>query len=464
MNMSAEIDLDSIYMAKDEALASLIEGGLAPKEIVKQLNRHVVGHLEAKRAVANALRNRLRRRYVVLPLRDEITPKNILMKGPTGVGKTEIARRLAKPLDAPFVKVEATKYTEVGYVGRDVDSMIRDLLDNALEIVRKRKRKEVSTLAEEIATDIITTILSGKDASLETREIFKNKLKNGELDEKEVEIEITDSNNRSGVSAYDMPGIPGGQMGVVNMNDFVNKMLGRKQTKKKTIPVKEALKILSREEGDKLVDEDAIIREAITLTENEGIIFLDEVDKIAVNHAIQGVGDVSREGVQRDLLPIVEGTVVSTKYGYVKTDYILFIASGAFHLSKPSDLLPEMQGRFPVRVELSSLTLDDMVKILTEPESSVIKQYQALLMTEGVKLEFCKDGIKSIAELAILLNKEIEDIGARRLHAILEKLLAGVSFDACDMQNKTVKIDSEYVKVNLKEFSKWTTDLHRFIL
>ena len=462
--MSCKIDPSNTHTTEDRPLIDLVGGGLAPKEIVDQLNRHVVGHLEAKRAVANALRNRLRRRYVELPLREEITPKNILMKGPTGVGKTEIARRLAKLLEAPFVKVEATKYTEVGYVGRDVDSMIRDLLDNALEIVRKRKRKEVAVLAEKVALDIIVTMLSGKDASLETRKIFTEKLKSGELDEKEVEIEITDNNSKGGLSTYDIPGAPGGQMGIVNMNDFVNKMLGRKQTKKKTMSVKEALEILSKEESDKLIDEDTIVKEAITLTENEGIIFLDEVDKIAVNHTIKGGGDVSREGVQRDLLPLVEGTAVSTKYGCVKTDYILFIASGAFHLSKPSDLLPEMQGRFPVRVELSSLTLDDMVKILTEPESSAIKQYQALLMTEGVKLEFCEDGIKSIAELAISLNKELEDIGARRLHAILEKLLAEVSFDACDMKNTTVKIDSEYVKMNLKEFSKWATDLHRFIL
>ncbi len=431
---------------------------LTPKKIVAELNRYIVGQDKAKKAVAIALRNRWRRRKVTGPIKDEILPKNILMIGPTGVGKTEIARRIAKLSSSPFIKVEATKFTEVGYVGRDVESIIRDLLDISINIIKEKMRLEVKKKAKAATDDKLVEALVGENASEETKEKFRKKLEKGEVDDKEVEIELQDNTNP--MSSFDIPGAPGAHMGVLNISDLISKAMGGK-TKTKKLLVKDARKILMTEESDKLIDEEKIIRLAIDSVENEGIVFLDEIDKITTRNT-KG-GEVSREGVQRDLLPLIEGTVVSTKYGSIKTDHILFIASGAFHMAKPSDLLPELQGRLPIRVELNPLTEEDMIRILTEPESSLLKQYTALMQVEKVKLEFAASGIKEIAKIATEVNKQVENIGARRLHTILEKILEDISFNASDDTSTNYKIDAKYVKAHLDE-SISKTDLAKFIL
>jgi ATP-dependent HslUV protease ATP-binding subunit HslU len=434
---------------------------LTPKEIVAELDRYIIGQHDAKKAVAIALRNRWRRKNVVGDLREEIMPKNILMIGPTGVGKTEIARRIAKLVQAPFVKVEATKFTEVGYVGRDVDSIIRDLMEISINIVKAKSRQEVTDKAEIKATQRVIDALVGENASEETKNKFHKMFMEGKLDDKEIEIEVAD-NASSSIPTFDIPGMPGGQMGVLNIGEMLGKAMGSPKTKSKTMNVREAYNILINEESDKLIEEDKIIANAINLVENDGIVFLDEIDKIAARNDARG-GEVSREGVQRDLLPLIEGTIVSTKYGPIKTDHILFISSGAFHMAKPSDLLPELQGRLPIRVELKDLTQEDLVRILKEPESSLLKQHTALMLTENINLEFTDDGINEIARLAAVANREVENIGARRLHTIMEKLLEDLSFNASEMKKKKVTIDVEYVTKQLGEISK-NTDLSRFIL
>jgi ATP-dependent HslUV protease ATP-binding subunit HslU len=436
------------------------EMNLTPKEIVLELDRFIIGQNQAKKAVALALRNRWRRKNVIGQIKEEIVPKNILMVGSTGVGKTEIARRLAKLAGAPFIKVEATKFTEVGYVGRDVDSIIRDLLDNAILMIKEQNHKIVEAQAREQAEEKILDALVGDASSEETREKFRRLLKEGKLEDKEIEIEIVD-NGQNNMPSFDIPGMPGGAMGVINISDMLSKALGGERTKKKKVLVSQAKELLCKDESNKLIDEEKIIKEAIDLVQNEGIVFLDEIDKIATRNDARG-GEVSREGVQRDLLPLIEGTVVSTKYGSVKTDYILFIASGAFHLAKPSDLLPELQGRLPIRVELTSLTKEDLVRVLKEPESSLIKQYIALMATEGVHLEFEDSAIEEIASMASEINRDIENIGARRLHTILEKLLEDISFLAPEKQGKFI-VDDNYVKAQLSELIK-QSDLSKFIL
>ncbi len=433
---------------------------LTPQQIVSELDRFIVGQKAAKRAVAIALRNRWRRQQVEEDLRDEIVPKNILMIGPTGVGKTEIARRLAKLAKAPFVKVEATKFTEVGYVGRDVDSIIRDLVEISLAQVREQRHKEVRVKAEAGAEERVLNALVGETASEDTRRKFRDKLRAGELKEKEIEIDVADTGG-GGFPSFDIPGMPGGQMGVINLNDVLGKALGGR-TKTRRMTVAESYKILIGEESEKLLDQEKVVQEALYAAENAGIVFLDEIDKIASRSEYRGA-EVSREGVQRDLLPLLEGTTVVTKHGSVKTDHILFIASGAFHMAKPSDLLPELQGRLPIRVELAPLTEEDMERILREPEASLIKQYKALLETEGVKVNFTDDGIKELAALATKVNREIENIGARRLHTIMERLLEDVSYDAPDMKKKSVTINAEYVREHIAELAK-NTDLSKFIL
>ena len=431
----------------------------SPREIVSELDRHIIGQADAKRAVAIALRNRWRRKQLDDTMREEVLPKNILMIGPTGVGKTEISRRLAKLANAPFIKVEATKFTEVGYVGRDVEQMIRDLTEAGIGMTRTTKRKEVEAAAHLNAEERVLVALVGEKASESTRDSFRKKLRSGELDDKEIEVQVADTS--MGMPAIDIPGMPGAQMGMVNLNDVLGKAFGAR-TKSKRMSVRDSYDLLIAEESDKLLDEDQLVQEAIDLVENNGIVFLDEIDKIATRSERQG-GDVSREGVQRDLLPLIEGTTVSTKHGPVKTDHILFIASGAFHLSKPSDLLPELQGRLPIRVELRALSKEDFRRILTEPEASLIKQYVALIGTEGLEIEFAEDGIEALANIAADINASVENIGARRLQTVLERVLDEVSFEATDWSGDKVVIDAAYVEKHIGDLAR-NADLSKFIL
>jgi len=431
----------------------------SPREIVSELDRFIIGQKDAKRAVAIALRNRWRRQQLADDIREEVQPKNILMIGPTGVGKTEIARRLAKLAEAPFIKVEATKFTEVGYVGRDVEQIIRDLVEIAIGQVREKMRKEVHAKAELAAEDRVVDALVGESASADTKQKFRVMLREGKLDEKEIEIETADAGG-GGMPTFEIPGMPGAQMGMLNLNDMFGKAFGGR-TKKRRMAVAESYKVLVEEEADKLLDEEKVVRQAIESAEQNGIVFLDEIDKIT-SRAERG-GDVSREGVQRDLLPLIEGTTVATKYGPVKTDFVLFIASGAFHLAKPSDLLPELQGRLPNRVELRALERDDFRRILTEPENSLLRQYTALMATEEVTLDFTDDAIDALADLTVDINKNVENIGARRLHTVMEKLLDEISFTASDKSGETLKIDAAYVNERVGELAK-NTDLSKFIL
>ena len=430
-----------------------------PREIVSELDRYIVGQEDAKKAVAVALRNRWRRLQLNETMREEVQPKNILMIGPTGVGKTEIARRLAKLAKAPFIKVEATKFTEVGYVGRDVEQMIRDLVEAAIHIVRETRRRDVTAKAEINAEERVLDALVGDKASHDTRSKFRKMLREGDLSEKEIEVEVT-ANPSSALPSFDVPGMPGASMGVLNLSDMFGKAFSGQTTTKK-MPVSESYEVLMSDEADKLLDEDVIVREAIDLVENTGIVFIDEIDKITTK-SDRG-GDVSREGVQRDLLPLIEGTTVSTKHGPVQTDHILFIGSGAFHVAKPSDLLPELQGRLPIRVELKALTRDDLVKILNEPESSLIKQYIALLSVEDITLTFTPDAIEQIADLAAEINQGVENIGARRLHTVLEKLLEEISFEASERSGESIVINADMVNLKLKDLVK-NSDLRKFIL
>ena len=434
-----------------------VVSSLSPREIVSELDRYVIGQNAAKRAVAIALRNRWRRQALKGEMKDEILQKNILMIGPTGVGKTEISRRLSKLAEAPFIKVEATRFTEVGYVGRDVEQIIRDLLEISIAIEKERMRKEVYAKARQAAEERVLNSLVGNKASVATRESFRKRLRNGDLDKNEIEIEVNDAPS---MPSFEIPGMPGANVGMINVSEMFGKNI--KKGKKKKMTVKESHEILIAEESDKMIEQDTIINTAKTSTENNGIVFLDEIDKVSARGDRIG-GDVSREGVQRDLLPLIEGTTVSTKHGPIKTDHILFIASGAFQLAKPSDLLPELQGRLPIRVELNALTSEDFRRILEEPDNSLIKQYRALLETENVELEFSKDGIETIAKLATEINASIENIGARRLHTIIEKVLDEISFTATDRGGEKIIIDKNYVTKNLGELAK-DTDLSKFIL
>ena len=429
---------------------------LTPREIVTELDRFIVGQNDAKRAVAIALRNRWRRQQVDADLRDEITPKNILMIGPTGVGKTEIARRLAKLAKAPFIKVEATKFTEVGYVGRDVDSIVRDLMEVAISMVKEIQNEEVRVKAEANTEDRLLKALVGETSGEETKRKFREKLRGGELEHNEVDIEVLEAPQP--FANFDFPG---GIGSVINIGEMLGKNLGNRQ-KVKRMTVEAARKIILAEESEKLLDQEKVVKEAIYAVENHGIVFLDEIDKVAARSEYRGA-EVSREGVQRDLLPLIEGTTISTKYGTIKTDHILFIASGAFHVAKPSDLLPELQGRLPIRVELKALTEDDMTRILNEPEASLIKQYIALLETDGVTIEFAKDAVKEIAAFATKVNREVENIGARRLHTIMERLFEEISFDAPDKKGSKIKITAAYVQKHIGDLAK-NTDLSKFIL
>ncbi|WP_375413520.1 ATP-dependent protease ATPase subunit HslU [uncultured Bradyrhizobium sp.] len=429
----------------------------SPREIVSELDRFIVGQADAKRAVSIALRNRWRRLQLAGSLREEVLPKNILMIGPTGVGKTEIARRLAKLAGAPFIKVEATKFTEVGYVGRDVEQIIRDLVEVAIAQTRERKRKDVQARAQLAAEERALDALVGASSSAATRDSFRKKLRAGELNDKEIEIETQSS---GGMPMFEIPGMPGAQMGAISIGDIFGKMGGRTKTRRLTVA--DSHELLVNEESDKLLDSDQLTQESIHAVENSGIVFLDEIDKICVRDGRSG-GDVSREGVQRDLLPLIEGTTVSTKHGAVKTDHILFIASGAFHIAKPSDLLPELQGRLPIRVELNALTRDDMRRILTEPEASLIKQYVALMQTEGVTLDVTDGAIDALADVAVAVNSTVENIGARRLQTVMERVLDEISFAAPDRNGETIRIDADYVQKHVGDLAK-NADLSRFIL
>lgn len=432
----------------------------SPREIVSELDRYIVGQAEAKKAVAIALRNRWRRMQLPDRLKEEIVPKNILMVGPTGVGKTEISRRLARLVKAPFIKVEATKFTEIGYVGRDVESIIRDLVEVAINTTKKEQRKVVHVKAEAAAEERILKVLVGKDSGEETKQKFRELLRNGSLDEKEIEIDIVDNSSNS-MPTIDIPGMPGAQMGMISLGDLLGKPFGDKYKTRK-LKISEAKKIITDEESDKLLDNDAIVNIAIKSVENDGIVFIDEIDKICGKDDRRG-GDVSREGVQRDLLPLIEGTIVNTKYGAVKTDHILFICSGAFHLAKPSDLLPELQGRLPIRVELQALTKEDFINILKEPEANLIEQYVALLGTENFELKFADDAIEKIADIAVQINENVENIGARRLHTVLEILLEDINFNASDRSGQSETITAQMVEEKLSKYTK-SMDLSKFIL
>ena len=435
------------------------ETNYSPREIVSELDRYIVGQKDAKRAVAIAMRNRWRRQQLPEDLRREVSPKNILMIGPTGVGKTEISRRLARLANAPFIKVEATKFTEVGYVGRDVEQMVRDLVEDGISILQDKKRSQVQAKAHINAEERVLDALVGKDAQKSTRQVFRKKLRENELDDKEIEIEVSASS--SAPPMMEIPGMPGASMGMLNIGDMLGKAFGG-QGVKKTLKVKESYKLLVNEEADKLLDQEALQNDAIDLVENHGIIFLDEIDKVTAREGRSG-GDVSREGVQRDLLPLIEGTTVSTKYGPVKTDHILFIASGAFHIAKPSDLLPELQGRLPIRVELQALTKSDFIQILSDTEASLIKQYVALMATEGVTLEFTKNAIDAIAQAAVTVNSNVENIGARRLATVMERLVEDISFDAPDKDGETIKIDGKFVNKQVGTLVE-DADLSKFVL
>ena len=458
--MSKTSKITNLNLVKNNSKNNSKVSALSPREIVSELDRYVIGQKEAKKAVAVALRNRWRRQALSDEMRDEVLPKNILMIGPTGVGKTEISRRLSKLAEAPFIKVEATRFTEVGYVGKDVEQIIRDLIEIAIAMERERKRKEVKAKAELKAEELVLDALVGNKATVATRESFRKRLRNGDLDENEIEIEVQGA--AAGLQSFEIPGMPGGNVGMVNLGDILGKSMGNKKGKKKKMSVKESHDILIAQESDKMIEEDKIIKEAKKATEENGIVFLDEIDKVSARSDRVG-GDVSREGVQRDLLPLIEGTTVSTKHGPIKTDHILFIASGAFQLAKPSDLLPELQGRLPIRVELDALKEEDFKRILKEPDNSLIKQYKALLNTENVNLEFTDDGIDMLAKISAEVNSSVENIGARRLHTIIEKVLDDISFNAADREGETVTINKKYVQDNLGNLVK-DTDLSKFIL
>ncbi len=449
----------SLNLVKDVNKNKSRVSALSPREIVSELDRYVIGQKDAKKAVAVALRNRWRRQALSEDMRDEVLPKNILMIGPTGVGKTEISRRLSRLAEAPFIKVEATRFTEVGYVGRDVEQIVRDLIEIAIALEREKKRKEVNAKAQLKAEEKVLDALVGNKATVATRESFRKRLRSGDLDNNEIEIEVYE--NPSSPS-FEIPGMPGANIGMVNIGEILGKNMNSKKGKKKKMSVKESHEILVAQESDKMIEEDKIVLEAKKTTEENGIVFLDEIDKVSARGDRVG-GDVSREGVQRDLLPLIEGTTVNTKHGPIKTDHILFIASGAFQLAKPSDLLPELQGRLPIRVELSALNEKDFIRILKEPDNSLIKQYKALLKTENVELEFTDDGIEMLAKISAEVNASIENIGARRLHTIIEKVLDDTSFNATDKAGEKITINSEFVKNNLGNLVK-DTDLSKFIL
>ena len=458
--MATSKKITNLNLVKNTKVENSKVSALSPREIVSELDRYVIGQKEAKKAVAVALRNRWRRQALSDEMRDEVLPKNILMIGPTGVGKTEISRRLSKLAEAPFIKVEATRFTEVGYVGRDVEQIVRDLIEIAIAMEKEKKRKEVKAKAELKAEDKVLDALVGNKASVATRESFRKRLRNGDLGTNEIEIEVQD--NASTLQNLEIPGMPGGNVGMINLGDILGKSMGNKKGKKKKMTVKESHDILIAQESDKMIEEDKIIEEAKNTTEENGIIFLDEIDKVSARSDRVG-GDVSREGVQRDLLPLIEGTTVSTKHGPIKTDHILFIASGAFQLAKPSDLLPELQGRLPIRVELNALNEEDFKRILKEPDNSLIKQYKELLKTENVDLVFTDDGIDKLANISAEVNSSVENIGARRLHKKKEKVLDDISFNATDRAGETIIIDEKYVNDNLGNLVK-DTDLSKFIL